>query len=74
MSARSPRPATRPVSPASGSVEIRLPWWGVALPALAFAALLLLISGSTDAHAAGGSGTLSQLVGAVRQAVLDQMP
>ncbi|MFF8815583.1 hypothetical protein [Streptomyces pactum] len=55
-------------------MDIRLPWWGIALPALAFAALLLLISGSADAHAAEGGGALSQFVGAVRHALLDQLP
>ena len=37
-----------------GGVEVRLPWWGVALPAAAFAVLLLLLAGPADAHAASG--------------------
>ncbi|MBH5334201.1 hypothetical protein IHE55_05045 [Streptomyces pactum] len=74
MSARSPRPLSRSAGTAPGGVDIRLPWWGIALPALAFAALLLLISGSADAHAAEGGGALSQFVGAVRHALLDQLP
>lgn len=52
----------------------RLPWWAIALPSLAFVALLLL-AGSADAHAAGGSGgsgTLSQLFGLVRDALTHQ--
>jgi hypothetical protein len=37
--------------------QTRLPWWAVALPALAFAVLLaLLTSGSADASAATSSG------------------
>ncbi|MEI5099815.1 hypothetical protein RB200_16115 [Streptomyces sp. PmtG] len=35
------------------AVEIQLPWWAIALPAVAFAALLLLILNPADAHAAG---------------------
>ncbi|MEU1788786.1 hypothetical protein ABZ553_23560 [Streptomyces sparsogenes] len=49
----------------------RLPWWAIALPSLAFAALLLL-AGSADAHAAGGSGTFSQLLGLVRETLTHQ--
>ncbi|MFD1272148.1 hypothetical protein ACFQ51_10095 [Streptomyces kaempferi] len=52
MSARThPRP--HPVTP--GRVEIRLPWWAVALPALAFATLLLLLLNPADAHAAAAT-------------------
>ncbi|MGP3950479.1 hypothetical protein [Streptomyces sp. 7N604] len=42
-------------TPARGSYEMRLPWWAIALPAIAFAALLLLMAGPSDAHAAVGS-------------------
>ncbi|MEV6166346.1 hypothetical protein AB0L71_31390 [Streptomyces sp. NPDC052052] len=45
------RTHTRSTRPDTGSVEVRLPWWAIALPAVAFAALLLLIMGSGDAHA-----------------------
>ncbi|MFJ6698398.1 hypothetical protein ACIQM4_20315 [Streptomyces sp. NPDC091272] len=31
----------------------RLPWWSVALPVLAFAVLLVLMTGPGQAHAAG---------------------
>ncbi|MEU6147262.1 hypothetical protein ABZ848_43805 [Streptomyces sp. NPDC047081] len=41
-----PRPAT------TGGVDIRLPWWALALPALAFIVLLALMLNPTDAHAA----------------------
>jgi hypothetical protein len=44
-------------APAAGPVQTRLPWWGVVLPALAFAALLVLLSaGSADASAAAPAG------------------
>jgi hypothetical protein len=40
-------------------VQTTLPWWAVALPVLAFAALLALIAGGgSDASAAGSSGDL----------------
>ncbi|MCI3277052.1 hypothetical protein [Streptomyces cylindrosporus] len=41
-----PRPAT------TGGVDIRLPWWALALPALAFIVLLALMLNPTDGHAA----------------------
>ncbi|MFJ4919015.1 hypothetical protein [Streptomyces sp. NPDC088725] len=41
----------------SGRAEVRLPWWAVVLPSLAFAALLLLVVHPSRAHAAtGGPG------------------
>jgi hypothetical protein len=52
MSARTQNWTT---APARGSAEVRLPWWAIALPAIAFAALLLLIVGPSDASAATGS-------------------
>ncbi|MFJ9816571.1 hypothetical protein ACIRU3_15100 [Streptomyces sp. NPDC101151] len=56
-----PHPAT------SGSVDIRLPWWGLALPALAFIALLALILNPSDAHAASGDPAITQFFERVRQ-------
>ncbi|MBL1102564.1 hypothetical protein JK363_39410 [Streptomyces sp. 205] len=69
MSARS---HPRPVPPVHSGVEIRLPWWAIALPAIAFAALLLLLAGPTDAHAATGPGAVSQVLGLVHQVVMRQ--
>jgi hypothetical protein len=49
------RTYTRSPRPASAGVEVRL-------PAVAFAALLLLISGSGEAHAATGDSAIGQLL------------
>ncbi|MEU1020400.1 hypothetical protein [Streptomyces sp. NPDC005898] len=46
----------------SGSIEIQLPWWGIALPAIAFATLLLLILNPTDAHAASSEPVVTSLL------------
>ncbi|MFF9352564.1 hypothetical protein [Streptomyces sp. NPDC014734] len=43
---------TRPSSQATGAVDVRLPWWAVALPSIAFVVLLLLIVSPDEAHAA----------------------
>ncbi|MGW1766362.1 hypothetical protein ACWCQL_20085 [Streptomyces sp. NPDC002073] len=41
---------------AQGSpADTRLPWWALALPVAAFAALLLLLAGSGGAEVAGAS-------------------
>ena len=61
-----PHPATR------RGVETRLPWWALVLPALAFAALLLLILNPADAHAAGAGPAVGQLFEHVRQIVLHE--
>ncbi|GJF22352.1 MULTISPECIES: hypothetical protein [Streptomyces] len=49
-------PATR------GRAEMRLPWWALALPALAFVTLLLLMLNPSDAHAAGGEPAIAHLL------------
>ncbi|GAA2990247.1 hypothetical protein [Streptomyces fulvorobeus] len=56
------RTHTRSTTPAADGVEIRLPWWAVVLPALAFAALLLLIAGPGEARAATGDPSLGRLL------------
>ncbi|MGW6455809.1 hypothetical protein ACWF94_07745 [Streptomyces sp. NPDC055078] len=48
MSAHTPTP-----SRTDGRVDVRLPWWALALPMLAFAALLVLIVDPAQAQAAG---------------------
>ncbi|MFE3162434.1 hypothetical protein [Streptomyces sp. NPDC059224] len=58
-----PRPAT------PGSVDVRLPWWALALPALAFVALLVLILNPADAHATTGDPAVTHLVERVQQIV-----
>ncbi|WP_030571280.1 hypothetical protein [Streptomyces aureocirculatus] len=44
------------------AIEIQLPWWAIALPAIAFAALLLLILNPADAHAASSEPAVSDLL------------
>ncbi|MFD4034830.1 hypothetical protein ACFWVP_31085 [Streptomyces sp. NPDC058637] len=61
----SARTHTRTHRPAPETVEVRLPWWAVALPALAFAALLLLIAGPGQAQAATGDPALGRLLGLI---------
>lgn len=58
----SARTHTRSTRPDAGGVEIRLPWWAVALPAVAFGALLLLILGPGEAHAATGDPAVGRLL------------
>ncbi|MFE0103002.1 hypothetical protein [Streptomyces sp. NPDC059009] len=58
-------------SPAdAGPVQIRLPWWAVALPVIAFVALLALILNPADAHAAGSEPTLAHLVDRIQETIL----
>ncbi|MFB6713728.1 MULTISPECIES: hypothetical protein [unclassified Streptomyces] len=58
----SARTHTRTTHPATGTVEVRLPWWAVALPAIGFAALLLMIVGSGEAHAATTDPAVGRLL------------
>ncbi|NNN33750.1 hypothetical protein HLK59_25980 [Streptomyces sp. S3(2020)] len=57
------RPATR------GRVDIRLPWWALALPTLAFITLLALILNPSDAHAAADDPLITQFFERVQQLV-----
>ncbi|WP_338675729.1 hypothetical protein V1460_24280 [Streptomyces sp. SCSIO 30461] len=49
----SARTRTRTPAPEPGGSEIRLPWWALVLPVVAFAALLVLMTASGQAHAVG---------------------
>ncbi|GAA3503516.1 hypothetical protein GCM10019016_106260 [Streptomyces prasinosporus] len=50
-----------------GGVDTRLPWWALALPVLAFVALLALVLNPADAHAAAGEPSISHLVERAQQ-------
>ncbi|MDJ0381252.1 hypothetical protein [Streptomyces sp. G-G2] len=69
---------TRPVVPvrparrtAAGVADARLHWWVLALPALAFGLLMLLLAGSGEAHAAGPAdgSALTQVTQQILRAV-----
>ncbi|WP_327252048.1 hypothetical protein [Streptomyces sp. NBC_01244] len=60
----------RPSAPRAAGADARLPWWALALPALAFGLLLILLAGSGQAHAASGDGsTLVQVTERLLSAV-----
>ncbi|MCS0603167.1 hypothetical protein NX794_18400 [Streptomyces sp. LP11] len=56
------RTLSRPHPATPGGVDIRLPWWALALPALAFLVLLGLILNPSDAHAASGDPAVARVV------------
>ncbi|MGW2047494.1 hypothetical protein ACWCPF_20275 [Streptomyces sp. NPDC001858] len=60
---------TRPHPAAQGGVDVRLPWWALALPVLAFFTLLLLLLHPADAQAAVGDPTITHLVERVQQLI-----
>ncbi|MBG0856381.1 hypothetical protein I2W78_32140 [Streptomyces spinoverrucosus] len=60
---------TRPRSATTGRVDIRLPWWALALPTLAFITLLALILNPSDAHAASGEPAIAHLVERAHQLI-----
>ncbi|MFJ4712605.1 hypothetical protein [Streptomyces sp. NPDC088785] len=55
---------------ATGGVDIRLPWWAVVLPAIAFVTLLLLILNPADGHAAAGDPALAHVLGRAKDLLL----
>ncbi|WP_374773353.1 hypothetical protein OG756_10060 [Streptomyces sp. NBC_01310] len=60
---------SRPRAHATGA-STRLHWWALALPALAFGLLMLLLAGSAEAHAATGEASgLVQVTEALLRAV-----
>ncbi|MFF7979496.1 hypothetical protein ACFZDK_10195 [Streptomyces sp. NPDC007901] len=64
----SARTHTRPHPAPPGSADTRLPWWALALPALAFVTLLLILN-PADAHAATGDPAVTHLFERVQQIV-----
>ncbi|MGW0500305.1 hypothetical protein ACWD0Z_34190 [Streptomyces sp. NPDC003007] len=58
---------TRPCPATRAGAADRLPWWALALPVLAFTALLALILNASDAHAATGGPAIAHLLERVQQ-------
>ncbi|MEV0780261.1 hypothetical protein ACIBLA_10565 [Streptomyces sp. NPDC050433] len=58
---------TRSHRPSPDTVDIRLPWWAVVLPAIAFAALLLLMAGPGEASAAASDPGVGRVVIQIQQ-------
>ncbi|WP_405781903.1 hypothetical protein [Streptomyces sp. NBC_00859] len=61
------RPQRR--GPAQSGIDVRLPWWAVVLPALAFAVLLLLISAPGQAHADAGDAAVTHVLQRIQQSL-----
>ncbi|UUU21009.1 hypothetical protein [Streptomyces sp. DSM 40750] len=70
----SARTHTRPHPATMSGVDIRLPWWALALPALGFVTLLLLILNPAEAQAASGDPTIAHLLERIHQALLNHAP
>lgn len=51
-----------------GGADVRLRWWAVLLPTLAFVMLLLLVLNPGEAHAATGTPAVARLVALIREA------
>ncbi|GAA2506318.1 hypothetical protein [Streptomyces longisporus] len=66
MSAQS---RTRPHPATTGGVDIRLPWWALALPTLAFIVLLALMLNPSDAQAATGDPGITHLFERAQQLI-----
>jgi hypothetical protein len=65
----SARTHTRPHPATTGGVNIRLPWWALALPTLAFVVLLALMLNPTDAQAASSSPAITHLLERAQQLI-----
>ncbi len=65
-----PRSTVRSAHPMAAPVSKRLPWWAVVLPALAFAALLAVATGSAHADAGAAGVPVAQLLHRLGEAVL----
>lgn len=63
---------TRPRPTAAQARVTRLPWWALALPTLAFIALLVLILNPSDAQAATGDPAVTHIVERVQRLLARQ--
>jgi hypothetical protein len=55
-------------------MDIRLPWWALALPALGFITLLLLILNPADAHAASGDPLVAHVFERIQRLLTALVP
>jgi hypothetical protein len=60
---------TRPHPATTAGVDIRLPWWALALPTLAFIVLLALMLNPSDAPAAAGDPAITHLFERAQQLI-----
>jgi hypothetical protein len=58
-------PRTRPAT--AGAMAVRLPWWALALPAVTFAVLLVLMAGPGQAQAATADPGFGRMLDLIRQ-------
>jgi hypothetical protein len=65
----SARTHTRSPAPDSGGAGVRLPWWAVVLPVIAFVTLLGLMTGAGEAHAATADPSLGAFLERVQHAL-----
>ncbi|MEU5523934.1 hypothetical protein ACIQCD_02675 [Streptomyces sp. NPDC093250] len=63
------RTHTRPDPAPRSCVDTRLPWWALALPTLAFVALLTVILNPAEAHAAAGEPAIAHLLERARELI-----
>ena len=66
----SARTHTRPHPARTGGMDIRLPWWAIALPTLAFAILLALILNPAHAQAATGDPAVGPVLERIQELAL----
>ncbi|GAA4925289.1 hypothetical protein ACFPM3_30745 [Streptomyces coeruleoprunus] len=66
MPARTSRTPRTPAPAHPARLDVRLPWWALALPAAAFACLLLLITGSGEARADAGDPAVGRVLEQIR--------
>ncbi|MFF3381179.1 hypothetical protein ACFYXF_50555 [Streptomyces sp. NPDC002680] len=66
----SARTHSRPLPATTRGVDIRLPWWALALPTLAFVVLLALMLNPTDAQAATGDPVIAHFLERARELVV----
>ena len=65
----SARTHTRHHPATTGGVDIRLPWWALALPTLAFIVLLALMLNPSEAPAATGDPAITHLFERAQQLI-----
>lgn len=61
-------------SPQQARAQVRLPWWGIVLPVIAFAVLFMIVLHPAEAQAAAGDPAVGDFLGRLKETLMSRIP